>query len=148
MQRKTLPAFLALILVAACSRPVHVFPIAGPRAESRRGESIQGKVSGLLSGRVTLHFPGEGDYSGAWSLVPQESRGHGEDHAWASAWDTVYGKGYFQAHVLGAAFRARAALQSGPGAKLAVEFYRVEGRDTPVLGVAHDQAGNVYKLTL
>lgn len=148
MRRNTLPAFLALIFVAACSRPVHVYPVAGPRAEAWRGEPIKGRVSGLLSGRVTLHFPEEGDYSGAWSLVPQDTLRGGEEQAWASAWDTVYGKGYFQAHVLGAAFRARAALQSGPGAKLAVEFYRVEGRDTPVLGVAHDPAGNVYKLTL
>ncbi len=72
----------------------------------------------------------------------------------ASAWDSVYGQGFFTAHVVGAPFFARAEVKGSKGTVLQVEIYRrfTDGQATPpypaldLQGVAQDSSGNIYKV--
>ena len=73
----------------------------------------------------------------------------------ASAWDTVYGQGFYTAHVLGTPLFAQTVLTGNQGSVLQVEMYRQEhGSDTDpnsvapldIRGVAKDSKGNIYKL--
>jgi hypothetical protein len=71
----------------------------------------------------------------------------------ASAWDTVYGQGFYTAHVLGTKFFARASITGNQGTVLEVEMYRLEpNTQNPgpieIKGVAKDSKGNIYKLAL
>ena len=77
------------------------------------------------------------------------------DSDMAPLWDSVYGSGFYVAHVLGTRLYARASLAGKTGDSLKVEFYRPEGGGNSeavpiqgsVRGVAKDGKGNVYKVT-
>jgi hypothetical protein len=69
----------------------------------------------------------------------------------ASTWDTVYGPGFYTAHVLGTRYFAQASITGNQGTLLQVEMYRLDtGAETDLLqaikGVAKDSKGNEYKL--
>jgi hypothetical protein len=68
----------------------------------------------------------------------------------ASAWDAVYGKGYFVAHVFGGSI-AQGVFKGDRGTVLEVEAYQSQEGDlkaplTVIKGVAVDNKGNTYKL--
>jgi hypothetical protein len=72
----------------------------------------------------------------------------------AQLWDSIYGDGFYVAHVLGTRLYARASLKANNGDTLKVEFYRPEneGNVTTTIaslikGVAKDDKGNAYKIT-
>lgn len=70
-----------------------------------------------------------------------------------SEWDSIYGKGFYVAHVLGARLYAQATLRGNRGTVVDVEMYRSVTEDDPgheergpVRGVAQDNHGNTYKI--
>jgi hypothetical protein len=69
----------------------------------------------------------------------------------SSVWDSVYGPGFYVAHVLGARYYARTVATGTRGTTLKVEIYRPvsveEGTQVAsIKGVARDSAGNTYKV--
>jgi hypothetical protein len=65
-----------------------------------------------------------------------------------SAWDHIYGEGFFVAQILGKSGVYRAVLAGNKGTKLTVEFYPLDAaRMSEVKGVAVDNNGNLFKLT-
>jgi hypothetical protein len=69
----------------------------------------------------------------------------------AAAWDTVYGNGFYVAHVLGQRIRIQGVIPCDQGTILNVQAYQYSGGDdkNPTLirqGVATDNKGNIYKL--
>jgi hypothetical protein len=94
---------------------------------------------------------------GRWEVVRRPTASHGATAAGASTtnnlsaeWDTVYGPGFYVAHVLGAKPYARAVAMGNQGLVLNVEMFRpdIVQENTPhtLLGVAKDNKNNVYKL--
>ena len=69
-----------------------------------------------------------------------------------SAWDAIYGQGFYVAHVLGAKYYARTKAMGNRGTILNVEIYRPENAqgslEAATKGVAKDSAGNIYKIVL
>ena len=70
-----------------------------------------------------------------------------------SAWDTVYGQGYYVSHVLGARLYAQAVATGNKGTVLNVEMYKAANEHDvipadAVKGVAKDNKDNIYKLVL
>lgn len=73
----------------------------------------------------------------------------------SSAWDAVYGAGYYVSHVLGAKLHAQAVVSGDRGTVLNVEMYRSEGEPAgasnaviDIKGIAKDNKDNIYKLVI
>ena len=68
----------------------------------------------------------------------------------SAEWDTVYGTGFYVAHVLGAKLYARAVVTGNRGTILNVEIYRpldqAESKPGTPKGVTKDNKDNIYKL--
>lgn len=148
MSLKPFLALCALAVGLGCSLPLHVYPIQGPLAQQRPGLVLEGRISGLLSGSTEIRLPSGETCRGSWARVLQNSEGAGERTEWGQTWDAVYGQGYFVAHVLGSGRRGRAMLQGDQGSQIALEFYTEAVKGSPVLGVARDGSGNVYKMAI
>jgi hypothetical protein len=105
------------------------------------------------SGNLTVTLTDGEVCKGAWSTVnrnPTAGAGNGASSApdLPSAWDAVYGQGFYTAHILGAKLHVQGVLTGNKGTILHVELYRP---DTPnglneIKGVGMDNNGNVYKL--
>jgi hypothetical protein len=100
-----------------------------------------------FDGRWIYTSPGKKRFSDPRTDPPQPKL--------ATAWDSVYGPGFFTAHVLGAPFFARAEITGSKGTVLQIEIYRREFdryddslRYSPLnlQGVAQDNKGNIYKV--
>jgi hypothetical protein len=71
-----------------------------------------------------------------------------------AAWDTVYGQGYYLAHVLGEGQYGRATMTGNQGTSLQVEIHSSVSRQGSEMqtsqpkGVAKDSKGNLYKVVL
>jgi len=63
-------------------------------------------------------------------------------------WNLVYGQGYYVAHVLGNKLYARATLTGNLGTTLSVEFSNENNTRGNTKGVAQDNRGNVFKVTV
>jgi hypothetical protein len=64
-------------------------------------------------------------------------------------WDTIYGPGFFTAHVSGAGLYANAVITGKLGTVYNLEFYSADAqpqRVSKIRGVAKDSANNLYKV--
>jgi hypothetical protein len=119
---------------------------------------FSGKLSGILNAGDVSFVIGDGEVcKGRWTrVVPVKTANKGAAAAtplssgMPAVWDTVYGSGYYVAHVLGASLYAQAAITGDRGTVLDVEFYRPNpgGEQVRILGVAKDSKDNIYKLVL
>ena len=66
----------------------------------------------------------------------------------AADWDSVYGAGYFTAHVLGNKLYARATLTGTKGTVLHTEFSNEDSTPGNTKGVAADNKDNVFKVSV
>jgi hypothetical protein len=78
-------------------------------------------------------------------MVPRKAQGaNGGPEDMGSAWDLVYGQGFYLAHVLGEAQYGRAVVTGSKGTVLETEIF------SPGPGVAKavakDDKGNIYKV--
>jgi hypothetical protein len=69
-----------------------------------------------------------------------------------AAWDTVYGQGYFVAHVRGSPLFVHTELAGNQGTLLDIEWYEYafgndETAGIATKGIAKDNKGNIYKLS-
>lgn len=89
-----------------------------------------------------MQLPEDETCVGAWSAVPPEQAGDGL----ASAWDAIYGPGFYVAQVLGSTWRGRATLTGSRGTVFHLEFNRDTVTGARLRGVARDNRQNLYKV--
>jgi hypothetical protein len=147
-------AAVGIISLLGCA-PLHLYPVHGPLADQRSVSVIKGKATGLLSGRISFVLPDGEACQGPWSSVSPNQVQQNALAANASAagdmpstWNAVFGSGYYVANVLGARQYGQAVLNGDRGTIIQLEFYRNTVKDSPLLGIAKDNKGNIYKLSL
>jgi hypothetical protein len=143
-------ASIFLFAFTACIPPIpiltpklYLHPVKGPIISQYPNAAITGFTTGFGSGSISFQSPNGESCNGAWELIPQNQSAS----SLASYWDLVYGEGYFIKHVLGAKWRGKSKITGNQGSEFQLEFFRDINRDAPLLGVATDAAGNVYKVT-
>ena len=66
----------------------------------------------------------------------------------AADWDLVYGTGFYTAHVVGNKLYARATLTGNSGSIIYVELSNETNTHGNTKGVAQDNHGNVFKVSV
>jgi hypothetical protein len=143
-------------LLTGCYAKGHLYPVQGPLAAEVPLPILPATATGIFnSGSLTVTLPGGERCKGAWKMVNRKSNSGPQASAQpyvdlASAWDTVYGAGFYTAHILGTRLHVHAALTGDKGSVLHVEIYRPDTTNEPVeiKGVAKDDKGNIYKVVL
>jgi hypothetical protein len=157
-------AILTLVCACAtsqCAAPGQFYLIYGPLASQTPQEysaAFKGDLNHPESLSAVLAY-GEG-FQGRW-ISTSAGKTRFQDTPTPPqpelrlAWDTIYGQGFFIAHVLGARFFERAVLTGSKGTVLQVEIYRrVHDSDSDsrvaapldIQGVAQDDKGDIYKV--
>lgn len=137
------------VLIAGCviMAPGHLYPVQGPLAGANPPPVYRLTMNGVYkSGTLTATLPDGEKCEGDWSAV---SPGDPSARQMSAAWDSVYGSGFFVAHVLGSPVFAAAVLKGNRGTTLNVQVYDPKPGDiSAVVGVATDNSGNLFKLTM
>ena len=150
--KQALLATMFLVPLAGCvplflvlpNPALHLYPVQGPAAEVSAKVVLKAELSGNFSGTIRLQAASGESCVGAWAPVPKGEM----DNGLASAWDLIYGAGTYTGRVLGSASHAKASAEGNTGTRFLIEFYRDPVKGSPLLGVAKDNAGNIYKVVL
>jgi hypothetical protein len=101
-------------------------------------------MTGALSGEISVSLPDDGSCTGPWSL-----RGSQQQSLDLSAdWDQVFGEGYHTAHVLGVREFVRTTLNCNGGGVIRMELSNENNTRGNTWGVAEDDHGNVFKVSV
>jgi hypothetical protein len=151
-------------LLLGCTPPIayttsYLFPIQGPTSTKQPIPVIPVSVTsdsanavGLrMAGDISFSLPDGETFRGRWS---REAYINSDPATLAqqretdirTAWDMVYGDGYYVANVLGSLIHARAILKGSNGTGIQIEFNSAQ--PWPTRGVARDDHGNIYKLVV
>ena len=154
---------LWLVLVSAavmlgCSHAARLYPVQGPLSAQTPLPVLAAKVTGSLTPGDFSVVLSDGEVcKGHFSVVSRNPTAKTANPATpaaadlSSAWDTIYGPGFYVAHVLGARYYARTVASGNRGTVLNVEIYRSENVEggtfvAATKGVAKDSGGNLYKI--
>jgi hypothetical protein len=144
----SLIAFCAFAVAAGASGQ-QLYPVSGPAAQEAPPHIIAVKIHGNPSGTISVTLADGELFQGRWaSLRPAfaNARTAGSAESYPpqpnlqSAWDAVFGQGYFLANVLGEPI-GQSILTGNRQTVLQLEFFNTKW------GVAADSKGNVYKFT-
>ncbi|WP_306591832.1 hypothetical protein [Geothrix sp. 21YS21S-4] len=142
-----LSAGMCLLIHTACIPVLHprlfLYPVKGPFSDQSPALAITASTSGLTSGFISFQLPSGEACEGPWARVPPGQM----TSELSGSWDLLFGQGYYTAHVLGSKWHGKSKILGNRGTEFQLEFYREETKDAPLLGVAKDTAGNVYKVT-
>ena len=148
-------------VLAGCSATARLYPIQGPLSTQTPPPVYVAKMTGAFaSGDFSATLNDTEICKGRWAQVSRPKASI--DTAAAATnppaenmsveWDTVYGQGFYVAHVLGARLYAKAVLTGDKGTVLNVELYKPDVPDhnnspaATIRGVAKDNHDNVYKV--
>jgi hypothetical protein len=145
-----------------CSATARLYPVQGALSAQTPLPVLVGKITGVpFTPKDISVVLSDGEVcKGHWVIVHPVQVRKGSTTATAmttngmqSAWDTVYGSGFYVSHVLGTRLYAQAVATGDRGTVLNVEMYKpeAEGEDTPsdaIKGIAKDNKDNIYKLVL
>ena len=164
MNRKLFPVLVATSMMLGCAS-ARMYPVRGPLASESPQAVYPARITGLLySGDIKITVANGEVCRGHWTLVkggdsaeaaPADATPSSatEDSSVAEGmpvdWDTVYGQGYYLAHVLGQRLYAHAMVTGNHGTILNVEFYRLNNATnvpSDFHGVAKDNRGDIFKL--
>ena len=154
MKLKLCILLLGISLMLGCSRTYRFYPVQGPLSTQTPSPVLVAKLTGAISsGNISVVLSDGEVCKGRWAEVPRVQVPKGANTATApadnmsSVWDTVYGSGFYVAHVLGAR-NARGTASGNRGTVLNLEMYATpEGEHTFVIkGVATDNKDNIYKV--
>jgi len=137
MKRLGLWVMIATTLAACAGIPGHLYPVQGPLAAQSPAPIYDVRIAG--GGALTATLAGGEVCSGKYVRV---AAGDPSSSAMSAAWDSVYGQGFFVAHVLGGSGLSRAQLVGTSGTTLSVQLIVLDQK-----GVASDNKGNIFKLT-
>ncbi len=156
MKAKILIALLVLgvCILSGCQFNGRVYPVQGPLATQTPPPVFSAKVTGVFSsGHFTVVFANGEECKGTWSMVSQKPTQGAQGSANASpdlssAWDRVYGQGFYTAHILGAKLHLQSTLTGSKGTILHVELYRPDTEEglNEIKGVGIDGDGDIFKL--
>jgi len=147
MNRLLLLPVIAALLLCGCftTRNGYLHPVRGPLSTQQPPPVYTVRASGILSGEITVKLPDGEVCRGPWAFVP----GASPASSLAPAWDAVYGSGFYVSNVLGSKLYAHSALTGDRGTHLDLEIYKASNTQSdPLLGVAQDQQGNIFKVSL
>ena len=147
----------SLMSIAGCVHTGRLYPVRGPLSAQTPAPVLFAKVHGVTSGNISVVLINGEVCQGRWALVHRAQPAGGGATASdaandiSSAWDTVYGPGFYIANVLGSKFHARALLSGSRGTVMNVEMYLPpdageKAGPSAIQGVAQDNHDNVYKL--
>jgi hypothetical protein len=157
MKRTLVLLLLGISTLSGCAT-ARLYPVKGPLSSQTPAPVYVANVKGAFhSGSFTVTLADGELCKGNWEVVrrPKNSK---ESAAMSSVpannmsaeWDTVYGPGFYVAHVLGAPLYARATLTGTKGTILDVEMYKPNNEENTttaaIKGVAKDNKDNTYKL--
>jgi hypothetical protein len=139
MKRLGLWVMIAATHAACAGLPGHLYPVQGPLAAHASAPIYDVRRAGSFKfgGAMSATLAGGEVCSGKWVPV---SAGDPSASRMSTEWDSVYGQGFFVAHVLGSSELARADLVGTSGTALSVQMIDDKG-------VASDNKGNIFKLT-
>ena len=161
MKSKLCFIMLGLSMMLGCTGKVQFYPVQGPLSEQKPLPVLTAKATGAFrSGDFSVVLSDGEVCKGRWAQVRPTKVSKDAITAtvattddMSSVWDTVYGQGFYVAHVLGAQLYVQAVLTGDRGTVVHVELYRPEGghvgSETSTgtgKGVAKDNKGNIYKL--
>jgi hypothetical protein len=141
---------LCLCAMAGCTaaRGQQLYPIQGPAAGQAPPAIYTAKLTGTMSGNITLVLAKGEKFAGRWvyarpSMVNAQTPGTPASFPpqpnLAFAWDAIFGQGYFLANVLGEPV-CQSTMTGDQGTALQLEFLNQR------FGVAVDSKGNIYKI--
>ncbi len=158
MKYSIVPLFATATLLAGCislSVPGGFSPIRGPLSQQTPVPTYIAKMSGLLSGMVSVSLANGEVCQGPWAFVSQTSPNNANSSAaspvppdMAADWDLMYGIGFYTAHVVGNKLYARATLTGNTGSILYVELSNETNSRGNTKGVAQDNHGNIFKVSV
>jgi hypothetical protein len=154
MKVSILAVVVAATMLSGCilSVPGGFSPVQGPLSKQSPIPTYAATLSGLLSGSISVVLDNGEVCKGAWAFVSQTPPGTSATVVtpidMTADWDSVYGTGYFAAHVLGNKLYARATLTGSKGTVLHVEFSNENNTRGNTKGVAEDNKGNVFKVSV
>ena len=147
--------FLAGCVGCIPSAGLKFYPVPTGTNASTSAAILQGNLSGLMSGTVSVVLVSGEICTGPWYPVDLNTDGTEPGRVktlaaknLSSAWDEVYGPGYFKAHVLGTPRYVRALMIGDQGSQFQIEADRDEGEHATLKGVAMDGKGNIFKVTI
>ena len=161
MKKLLFTALLSTLLIS-CHATARFYPVQGPLSAQTPPPVFVGKISGAFySGSMTVTGVQGEVFQGRWEAVKQPVKSTDApptppaDSEMIPIWDSIYGNGFYVAHVLGTRLYGRGSLTGKGGDSLKVEFYRPEDKGNTdavsvrgsLKGVAKDEKGNVYKVT-
>jgi hypothetical protein len=155
MKLSMIPVVLTTILLGGCiivPVPGGFSPVQGPLSKQSPIPTYAAKISGVLSGIISVVLDNGEVCTGSWAFVstkpPNTSATVVAPIDMAADWDSVYGTGYFAAHVLGNKLYARATLTGTMGTVLHAEFSNESNARGNTKGVAQDNKGNLFKVSV
>ena len=144
---------LVLFVLTGCTVQMRFYPVQGPLASANPSQVFLGKITGTpgtRSGGFSAVL-GKGEtFQGRWTMVPTGAQaantGLGTPQGGiSSVWDSVYGNGFYVAHVLGQRQYGRASVTGSNGTALTMEIFSPNSGGEPK-AVAKDDQGNVFKV--
>jgi hypothetical protein len=155
MKRNLLIAlvFVCAVMLSGCHIDGKLYPVQGPLASQASQQIFAIRFTGGLSksGEMSATLANGELCKGTWAQISDKpTKGSSAPDSsvappnLASAWDAVYGQGFYAATVLGQHIRIRGTMNGNHGTTLTVEAY--SDNVSVRTGVAVDNQGNVYKL--
>ncbi len=148
---------LTIFVLTGCAT-ARLYPVKGPLSAQTPPPVYVANVKGAFnSGSITVTLADGEACTGRWETIHRPKNAK-ESAALSTAptsnlsagWDTVYGPGFYVAHVLGARLYARATLTGTKGTILNLEMYKPNSEENTTIaaikGVAKDNKDNTYKL--
>ena len=160
MKMKLCLILLGILTTLGCTSTARFYPVQGPLMAQTPLPVPTAKVTFKLNpGNLSVVLADGEVCKGRWVRVKRGEVPARTDTtpgstaiAMQADWDTVYGPGFYTAHVLGSRFYARTTATGDRGTVLNVEMYRPENAEgnliAAVKGVARDNKENVYKVVV
>jgi hypothetical protein len=163
------------IFISGCQSLGHLYPVQGPLASLTPPPIYAAKFTLVANfskpvtvgahsndrqGKLAITLANGEQFQGTWKQVYEKAgtdsapAGATGANSMAAAWDTVYGQGFYVAHVLGQPLFVHTELTGNQGTMLQVEWYDLGNENNNgaagygARGVAQDSKGNIYKLVM
>jgi hypothetical protein len=158
MKNKLFFVLLGVSILSGCRATGRLYPVQGPLSAQTPMPVLLAKLTGTFnSGSLSVVLADGEVCKGPWATVPHvqvpksaTTSNVAPPNSMSSAWDTVYGSGFYVSHVLGTRLYVQAVIPGNRGTILDVEMYRSEEKEansvSAIRGVAKDNKDNIYKL--
>ena len=149
MKKKLCFVLLLASIMLGCSHTYRLYLVQGPLSAQTPSLVLFAKIMGATSGTISVVLSDGELCNGSWARIPPVQVPKDATAANAPAtndmsyeWDTVYGSGFYVAHIVGATNYYRAVLSGNRGTVLNFEMLGLN----VLKGVVKDNKGNIYKL--